>query len=381
MPVLPPVLDAPAPIGSLLIKPASALCNLDCAYCFYLDRDTDPYAGLPSRLMSLPTLERLVRGFLQHSYPNSTFAFQGGEPALAGIDFFEALIRFEKRYGRDGQNVSNAMQTNGILLDDRWAMLFREYNWLVGISLDGTEAMHDRYRVHRGGQGTWKRVVAAVELLQRHTVEFNVLCVLSEANVSKPRELYRFFRSLGVDNLQFIPLASLAADDYGRFLCELFDIWWPHRRSVRLRFFDNLAEAVAGVLPGACTLQDSCDSYAVVEYNGDVYPCDFFVEPAWKLGNVHEDSFDRIARSPVRAAFAAKKSLPHPACLECEWEHLCLRGCPYTRQAPRGRFEDLDPFCAAYKRVFAKAVTPLRAATAPLRGEGPLAAHPRTPLN
>lgn len=357
-------------IGSLLIKPASALCNLDCAYCFYLDRETDPYAGLPSRKMSFETLERLVKDFLEYSYPNSTFAFQGGEPTLCGLDFFEKLVELQVRHGRNGQNVSNAMQTNGMLLDENWCKLFHDYNWLIGLSMDGPEAMHDLYRKNRGGAGTWKRVVQSAELMKKHKAEFNILCVLSQANVHKPREVYKFFRSLGVDNVQFIPLSEFAPDgtplpftvtpeQFGRFMCEVFDLWWPQRRTMRIRFFDNLAEALADQMPGACTMQETCDSYVVVEYNGDVFPCDFFVEGGWKLGNIGEDSFDTISRRRTRIEFSKKKQIRHPDCDACEYETLCWRGCPHTRRSARGKFEDLDYFCAAYKMIFGKAVKPL----------------------
>ena len=189
-------------ITSLLIKPASAVCNLDCKYCFYLDREADPYASLPQRQMPVDTLERLVDTYLFYSYPNSTFAFQGGEPTLAGLPFFEKLVEFQKQYGRDGQNVSNALQTNGILLDENWCRLFREYNWLIGISIDGPEDIHDSYRLNKGGQGTWKRVVQSIEIMKKEKVEFNVLCVLSQANVERPHDVYKFFRSMGIDNIQ-----------------------------------------------------------------------------------------------------------------------------------------------------------------------------------
>jgi uncharacterized protein len=180
--------------SSLLIKPASALCNLDCRYCFYLDRESDPYTDLPRRVMSLETLERLVDTFLFYSYPNSVFAFQGGEPMLMGLKFFQKLIEFQQQYGRDGQNVSNALQTNAVLINDDWCTLFREYNWLLGVSIDGPEEVNDAYRLTRGGQPTWRRVMRGIEILQKNKVEFNILCVLSQANVEKPREVYKFFR-------------------------------------------------------------------------------------------------------------------------------------------------------------------------------------------
>jgi uncharacterized protein len=359
-------------ISSLLIKPASAVCNLDCAYCFYLDRAADPYKALPARRMAPDTLERLVDTYLFYSFPNSVFAFQGGEPTLAGLPFFEKLVSLEKQYGRNGQTVSNALQTNAVLLDKNWCDLFRSYNWLLGVSLDGPEELNDAYRYNKDGRGTWKRVVQSVELLQANKVEFNILCVLSQANVHRPKDLYRFYRGLGIDHIQFIPLAefdeqgnpmpfTISAEQYGRFLCEVFDLWWPDRRKVRIRFFDNIAEALAGQKPGNCTMHETCDSYVVVEYNGDVYPCDFFVESSWKLGNIVLDSWPEIARRSRRYNFASKKTLAHRECQVCEYQAICHGGCPKLRHARHGRFEDLDYFCEAYKMIYARSVGPLQA--------------------
>jgi uncharacterized protein len=358
-------------ITSLLIKPASAVCNLDCEYCFYLDREADPYRSLPARRMTEETLERLVDGYLFYSYPNSTFAFQGGEPTLAGLPFFEKLVQFQQQYGRDGQVVSNSLQTNGLLLDQNWCEFFRSYQWLLGVSLDGPQEVHDLYRYNKERRGTWKRVVESVELLKKHRVEFNILCVLSQANVEKPRELYRFFRSLGIDHLQFIPLAefdglghplpfTITPAQYGRFLCEVFELWWPERRRVRIRIFDNIAEALAGQKPGTCTMHETCDSYVVVEYNGDVYPCDFFVESGWKLGNIGLDSWTEIARRAKRYQFASKKAIAHRECQVCEYQSICHGGCPKFRHGPNRRFEDLDYFCGAYKMIYARSSGPLR---------------------
>jgi uncharacterized protein len=214
-------------------------------------------------------------------------------------------------------------------------------------------------------------VVQSVELLKKEKVEFNILCVLNQANVGKPRELYKFYRGLGIDNLQFIPLAEFAADgtplpftitpqQYGHFLCELFEVWWPERRKVRIRAFDNIAEALAGQKPGNCTMHETCDSYVVVEYNGDVYPCDFFVEGDWKLGNVNADSWGEIARRQRRYTFAAKKTIRHAECEVCEYQAICHGGCPKLRHGQNGKFEDLDYFCQAYKMIFAKSVGPLK---------------------
>ncbi len=364
-------LGATPRISSLLVKPASALCNLDCSYCFYLDREADPYKELPARRMTLDTLERLVDTYLFYSYPNSTFAFQGGEPMLAGLPFFEKLIELQQGYGRNGQSVSNAIQTNGILIDEHWCELFRKFNWLVGISLDGPEDIHDLYRLNKQGHGTWKKVMQGVETLQKHKVEFNVLCVLSQANAGRAKDLYRFFHGLGIEFTQYIPLSefdgqgsplpfTITPEQYGQFLCETFDLWWPDRRKTRIRFFDNLAEALAGQKPGSCTLHETCDSYAVVEYNGDVYPCDFFVEKNWKLGNIVTDSWPEIARRQRRFNFAGQKARLHPECRACEYQPVCHGGCPKFRHAPRRNFEDLDYFCPSYKMVFAKTIEPLK---------------------
>ncbi len=358
-------------ITSLLIKPASAVCNLDCAYCFYLDRDADPYKALPGRRMTAETLERLVDTYLFYSYPAATFAFQGGEPTLAGLDFFRQLVELQKRHGRDGQYVSNALQTNAILIDDDWCALFHEYNWLLGVSMDGPEAVHDTYRFNKAGRGTWKQVMQGVETLKKNKVEFNILCVVSQANVEKPREVYRFFRSLAIDNIQYIPLAefdhdgrplpfTITAEQYGRFLVETFDLWWPERRKVRIRFFDNIAEALAGIKPGSCTMHETCDSYVVVEYNGDIFPCDFFVESGWKLGNLQLDSWSEIARRARRYQFASNKTIPHPECQVCEYQSICHGGCPKFRHGPHRNFAELDYFCQSYKMIYARSVDPLR---------------------
>jgi uncharacterized protein len=267
--------------------------------------------------------------------------------------------------------VANALQTNAVLIDKNWCDLFRQYNWLLGVSLDGPEEINDLYRFNKEKHGTWKRVMQSVELLQTNKVEFNILCVLSTANVEKPKELYRFYRKLGVDNVQFIPLAefdgngnplpfTITAEQYGRFMCEVFELWWPERRKMRIRFFDNLAEALAGQKPGTCTMHETCDSYVVVEYNGDIYPCDFFVESPWKLGNITVDSWGEIARRTKRYSFASKKTLAHPECQVCEYQPVCHGGCPKFRHGPNKRFEDLDYFCAAYKMIFGRAVEPLR---------------------
>ena len=218
-----------------------------------------------------------------------------------------------------------------------------------------------------------------VELLQKTEVAFNILCVVSRANAADAKGLYRFFKGLGIDNLQFIPLAefdscgkpyefSLTPEQYGQFLVDLFDAWWPDRHKIHVRFFDNIVESLSGRKPSTCTMHTTCDSYAVVEYNGDVFPCDFFVENPWKLGNIHGDSWTEIARRPQRFQFASKKTLGHPDCQACEYQSICHSGCPKFRAGPHRRFEDLDYFCHAYKMIFARATGPLRREVAMILG-------------
>lgn len=369
----------PGRVTSLLVKPVSALCNLDCSYCFYLDRATDPYDGLRTRRMTDATLERLVSGFMAYSHPHSAFLFQGGEPTLAGLDFYRRLVELQATHARPGHVIANSIQTNGLVLDDAWCALFRTYGFEVGVSLDGPEELHDRHRVDRAKRGSWRRTVDAIRLLQRAGVEPAVLCVVSQANVQHAAMLYDWFTGLGLTNLQFIPLAEFApdgtpapgavqADEYGHFLCGLFDRWWPDRARVRIRFFDNIAEALAGMTPGTCTMHQSCDSYAVVEFNGDVYPCDFFVDRRWCIGNIADQDWEALARDPRRATFASKKQVPHAACAACTFRPVCHQGCPKHRHGARGRFDDLDWLCGAYKQIFARAIPSIAGELAKMRG-------------
>ncbi len=375
-----PVLGTTPRIQSLLIKPASAVCNLDCEYCFYLDREADPYKALPGRRMSDDVLERLVDQYMFYSYPTCVFAWQGGEPTLAGLKFFQKAVELQKRCGRDGHVVANALQTNAVLLTADWCDLLREYKFLLGVSLDGPEDMHDRYRVNKNRQGTWSKVMQGIETLRQGNVDFNILCVVSQANVHQPRKLYEWFRDQGFDFIQYIPLAefdkdgtplpfALTPEQYGRFLIETFECWWPDRRKVHIRFFDNIVEALVGEKPGNCTLHQTCDSYVVVEYNGDVYPCDFFVEGGWRLGNVTVDSFAEIARRHRRRDFASTKVIPHEECLKCEFEFVCHGGCPKLRHGRHHRFEDLDYFCQSYKMIYGHAIPPLRREAERIRKE------------
>ena len=276
--------------------------------------------------------------------------------------FREAGASSSSSTGAAGQSVSNALQTNAVLLDKNWCDLFREYQWLLGVSLDGPEEVNDRYRFNKEKRGTWKRVMQSVELLQTEKVEFNILCVLSQANVrqaaravqvlSKPRasttsSSSRWRSSRRMERRCRSPSRR---EQYGRFLCEIFDLWWPERRKMRIRSFDNIAEALAGQKPGNCTMHETCDSYVVVEFNGDVYPCDFFVESGWKLGNVNRRFLgrDRAPHAPLLLR-RQEDALRTPNARSANSSSICHGGCPKCRHGPHGKFDDLDYFCGAYK--------------------------------
>lgn len=371
----------PPPI-SVLIKPASSRCNLNCTYCFYLEKQAIyPWSTNPK--LSLDTFRLFLDQYARLCAPYLTFAWQGGEPTMMGLDWFQQVVEAQIRAGRANAvlrpgvqwQIGNALQTNGTLLNEDWARFFHEYRFLIGLSLDGPPEWHDRFRVDRQGAGQHEKVMRAVELLRRHGVEFNILCVVSAANVARPRELLRYYRRHGLDNLQFIPcvepLAGHASDSsggaapdafaeysitpaqYGDFLSGLFDAWMDAGyRKVRIRYFDNLIEQIVLGHASVCQLAPSC-GYIVLEHNGDCYPCDFFVEGEWKLGNIHEVPLGTMLESARFQAFGRLKPALHDDCRKCEWLSLCYGECPRYRFIGSGAgAEALSYFCPSYKSFF-----------------------------
>ncbi len=349
-----------------LIKPSSADCNMACEYCFYLLRPTDPYRGVKGRKrMDERTLEALISQQLSASGEEAIFSWQGGEPLLMGLDFFRRAVELQMKYGRSGQRVGNAVQTNGVLIDEKWARFFHEYNFLVGLSLDGPREVHDRYRRFPSGEGSFDLVMRAVDVLREHEVEFNILAVVTDFSAERPEEVYEFFVANDLRYLQFIPCVerdpktgriapySVKPDQYARFLCRLFDLWFNEGQpEVSIRFFDNVLLAYMGMKPEMCEMQEQCGSYLVVEYNGDVYPCDFFVERRWLLGNIHRQPLGEIAKSKRARKFFAIKRGPYPECEKCEWKFLCHNGCPRYRHVWRGDFRDRHYLCQALRQFF-----------------------------
>lgn len=357
-------MSAPRPF-QLLIKPVSADCNLRCEYCFYL-RAAEVYPETPRHEMPDEVLETMIRGLLGYRFPETVFAWQGGEPTLAGLDFFRRVVELEQRHGAPGQTVGNAIQTNGLLIDEDWCRLFRDYRFLIGLSLDGPREIHDRYRSWASGEGTWERVMAAAAQMAQFEVEFNVLCVIHAGNVDLGVELLRWFAEQGFRYVQFIPCLepgnerSVPVDKYGAFLCDTFDYWSKEgfgRLSVR--DFDAMLLSRMGAGDPLCTFGRVCNQYIVVEHNGDVYPCDFFVYDEWRLGNIMEAPLHSFLEHERYKEFAYRKSKV-AACRGCAWRAMCNGGCQKDRLFA-GTAGDPSALCAAYRRFFAHAAPRLKA--------------------
>ncbi len=330
---------------SLLIKPAGADCNIHCDYCFYYDRGS-LYPGVKRHRMTEETLERLVSSYMATAQATYSFGWQGGEPTLMGFDFFRRAVELQQQYGRQGAQVANGLQTNGMLITTDLAKLFRDYHFLLGVSLDGPEDVHDSYRKTNTGGGTYSQVRRGIEILQKHDVDVNILVLVSQANVRRAREVYEFLRDEGFRYHQYIPAVEFGPDgekapyavsgeEWGTFLNELFDAWYPQdTRRVSIRHFDSVLEYMVNGHYNVCAMGGRCNGYFVVEHTGDVYPCDFAVAEDTLLGNVHTDDWGTLQRSPRYRRFAAQKANWSRACAECPYLHLCSGDCTKHRRVP-----------------------------------------------
>lgn len=347
-------------ISSILVKPVSADCNLSCTYCFYLPK-TSLYPEVDVHRMSDETLMKLTAQILSLPSESISFCWQGGEPTLAGIDFYRKAIRYQSMFKSRFQTVENSIQTNGVLIDDRWASFLSRYDFLVGVSLDGPRDIHDFYRRSRGGLGSYEAVVRCISILRRYGVKFNILTVLNDRNIRDPRGLYRFMVGMGLRYLQFIPCVerdsggriasySVTPEDYGRFLCEVFDEWFNNGNpEVYVRDFEEiLISYVFGDTP-SCIFGRRCGRYIVVEYNGDVYPCDFYVDRRWLLGNILEDDLEDILMNEKFLEFTSMKDKIIEKCRGCDWLRYCNGGCP--RHWDILNFSE-NYFCKSYRRFF-----------------------------
>ena len=360
---------------SVLIKPTSSRCNLNCGYCFYL-RKAELYPWSDHPTMTLETYEAFVRQYVEGFLPPYGFNWQGGEPTMMGLDFYRGVVDLQQQVWRDASSgrrpaFTNSIQTNGTLLNDDWASFFTQNRWLVGVSIDGPPELHDDQRVDWSDRPTHDRVMDGVEFLRSRGVEFNVLVVVNSSNVEHPEDVLRWLVKQGFDNLQFIPCAeplpghpfidgmdsaspgTITPKQYGEFLKRIFDAWVSIGIDrVRMRGFDNLIQMLWGQPAEMCELATEC-GYVVLEHNGDCYPCDFFVEPEWLLGNVNETPLGEMIAGEKFAKFAGQKSQLNDQCGSCEWLTLCQGECPRYRITNEGRADGALPyFCPSFKMFF-----------------------------
>ena len=342
----------------VMLKPAGAHCNLACKYCYYLEKN-NLYQNSHRHLMSDETLEQFTREYIEaQTMPQVLFTWHGGEPLMRSIDFYKKALALQKKYAH-GKQIDNVIQTNGTHLTDEWCEFFAKNHWLVGISIDGPQEYHDHYRVTPAGKPSWEKVMQGISLLKKHRVEWNAMAVVNAYNAEHPLEFYHFFRDNGCQYLQFTPiverltehedgrtLASLADDreipladasvtpeQWGNFLCAIFDDWVRHDvGKMFVEIFDCTLANWMGVLPGICAYSKECGHAGVMEHNGDVYSCDHFVFPEYKLGNIREQSLIDMLYGEKQQAFSRLKhtSLPRQ-CKECDMEFACHGECPKNR--------------------------------------------------
>jgi len=368
------------PAFHVMAKPTGARCNLDCEYCFFLKKE-QLYPDSTFH-MSDDVMERYIRQTIEaHKVPQVTIAWQGGEPTLMGLDFFRRAVDVEMDALQPGMTIENTLQTNGVLLDDEWCEFLHEKRFLVGLSVDGPRALHDAYRHDRAGKSVFDKVVKAARLMQKHQVEFNILCTVNAVNSEHPLDVYRFFRDeLQTPYIQFIPIVerenetgnqegtrvsdrSVRPEQYGRFLIEIFDEWLARDvGKMYVQFFDGVLASYIRGRSSLCILSPTCGEGVALEHNGDVYSCDHFVEPDYLLGNIEKAPLGSLVSSEQQREFGQRKSSTLPrVCRECEFLFTCHGECPKNRVLTT---EDGEPglnwLCDGLKAFFAHTRRPMQ---------------------
>lgn len=355
------------PAASILIKPASANCNINCKYCFYkcLSSNREEYS---KGFMKEDTLEQLVKNAIAYADGYLAFAFQGGEPTLARIDFFRKAVELQKKYNDRHLVIENTIQTNGVLMDEEWARFLSENHFLVGISLDGPKKLHDANRVDVNGKPTFYQVMDTLSLFERFHVDYNILTVVTNETTMKASSLYHFYKRNKISFVQLIPCMdevnrkdeinqnsqAVKPEQYGKFLNELFDLWYEdfiHGEEMDIRMFSNLAQMAAGYPAEECGMNGCCNCYFVVEGDGSVYPCDFYCMDEWKLGTVR-DSFQEMLVSDKAKQFLSRGNHTHEKCSSCPHFSLCRGGCRRWRENGDGNGLTLSYLCPAYEIFF-----------------------------
>lgn len=361
----------------IMAKPAGPACNLACKYCYYLEKK-DLFEPKQRPVMTDATLERYIRTYIEAQTTKQVeFVWHGGEATIRPLSFFRRAMELQKQYAA-GHDICNALQTNGTLLTPEWCRFLHDNNWLVGISIDGPQEFHDEYRRNPMGKPTFLSVMKGIRLLQQYNVEWNAMAVVNDYNADHPLEFYRFFKEIGCRYLQFTPIVervkpdghlatpldscgtltemSVTPEQWGNFLCALFDEWIKEDvGQVFVQIFDSTLANWAGFSPGLCALDTNCGHAAVMEHNGDVYSCDHFVFPQYRLGNIHSDTVISMMGSERQLKFGAAKSATLPRqCRECRWQFACHGECPKNRFATTADGEPgLNYLCEGYRKFFA----------------------------
>lgn len=355
------------PALSLLIKPASGNCNMRCRYCFYADeldnREIRSYGK-----MSVDTMHTIVDKAMEYGDYECTIAFQGGEPTLAGLDFYRDLVAYVTAHENPKKlKIHYALQTNGYLINEEWAAFLGENHFLVGVSLDGLKEIHDRYRLDTAGKGTYQRVISAIRLLEKHQVEYNILTVVTAATARNGQKIYNYFKKNHFGYQQYIecldPIGeepgqheySLTPEKYGEFLKSMFDAWYLDMRSgtyVYNRYFENLMMIMAGQQPESCNMRGVCGKQWVFEADGSVYPCDFYALDQWRLGNIQENSFEEMDEKRDGLGFIQWSMRQQEDCQKCRWFGLCRNGCRRNREPVTAEHTNRNYFCKSYQMFF-----------------------------
>ena len=351
---------------NVLIKPVSGACNMNCTYCFYCD-EMENRSQKSFGIMSEKTAESLIQKALDGTHSACTFAFQGGEPTLRGLDFFRFFCDTVRSCNIHKIPVQFALQTNGLVIDMEWAAFFAEQGFLIGLSMDGNKRIHDSMRRRRDGRGSFNNILRASQLFDNHHVEYNILTVVSASLAKNIKEVYEFYLRNNFIYQQYIPCLdpigekspahewSLTPEAYGGFLKTLFDLWYrsfKREKPVSIRYFDNLVLMLLGRPPESCGMLGRCTFQHVIEADGSVFPCDFYVLDSYKLGNIHTDSFEDIAKAREKIGFIEKSLHVDPECQTCKWYSLCRGGCRRDRDTFTGKPLEKNRFCASYKVFF-----------------------------
>ncbi|MEG1860272.1 MAG: anaerobic sulfatase-maturation protein [Bacteroidaceae bacterium] len=364
----------------IMSKPAGALCNLACKYCYYLEKG-QLYKDNPRHIMSDELLERFTKEYIEmQTSPTVLFTWHGGETMMRPLSFYKKAIALQQKYAR-GRQIDNCIQTNGTLITAEWATFFHDNHWLVGVSIDGPQEFHDEYRKTRLGKPTWHQVMKGIEILNKHEVEWNAMAVINDFNADYPLDFYHFFKEIGCKFLQFTPIVerifihpdgrklaspidgakavmadfSITPEQWGTFLCTLFDEWV--RKDVGeyfVQIFDATLAGWMGVMPGVCSFAETCGHAGVMEFNGDVYSCDHFVFPAYQLGNIHKQTLVEMMYSDRQLQFGAAKRDALPSqCKDCEYLFACHGECPKNRFVTTAMGEPgLNYLCQGYRHYF-----------------------------